>query len=249
MIIRPIKTRKFLPPKDDLWDLISSSITALEEESVVVITSKIVSISEGRCVKSGSVGKDELAKREAEFYLPRNEVPGKWLMHTLTKNQLIASAGIDKSNGGSFFILWPKNPQRSAKKIWGFLRKKYSVKTIGVVITDSHTVPLHRGLVGMCIGYFGFEPLRDYRGKKDIFGEELKMSQTNIPDSLASAAVFEMGEGNEQTPLAVISNLDSKIKFTGEGPATEKYNSFEVPVKEDLFYPFLKSVKWKRGKD
>ena len=243
MIIKPIKTRKFLPPRDDLWDLLSSSIKSLEEKSILVITSKLVSISEGRCIKT-DLGKDELAKKEADSYLPREYVPGEWFLHTLKNGHLIASSGIDKSNSNGYFILWPKNPQKSAEKIWKFLREKYSVKKIGVIISDSHSIPLHRGLVGMCIGFFGFIPLRDYRGKKDIFGNKLLMSQTNIPDSLSASAVFEMGEGSEQTPLAIITDLDSKVKFTKLKAENEP---FQVPFKEDLFYPFLKSVPWKKG--
>lgn len=234
-----------MPPKDDLWDLISGSIHSLEENSVVVITSKIVSIGEGRCVKIKDTDKDRLAEKEADYYLSRDLVPGKWLMHTLKNNLLIASAGIDKSNGQDYYILWPKNPQKSAEVIWKFLRKKYGLRNVGVILTDSHTVPLHRGLVGMCIGFYGFLPLRDYRGKKDIFGQELLMSQTNIPDSLSSAAVFEMGEGNEQTPIAIISDVD--LDFIGPIRSQKKFNSFQVPLKEDLFYPFLKSVKWRKG--
>ena len=245
MKIQVVKTRKFLPPKDNLWNLISKNIKSLEEKSILVITSKVVSISEGRCVKiTPQTDRDELAKKEAQLFLPRDFVPGKWFLHTIKNNLLVASAGIDKSNAGDYFILWPENPGKSAKKIHGFLSKKYKVKNIGVIITDSHSVPLHRGLVGIAISYFGFQPLRDYRGKKDIFGNKLLMSQTNIPDSLAAAAVFSMGEGAEQTPIAIISDIESKVKFVeGNG----RGESFEVPFKKDLFYPFLKSVKWKKG--
>lgn len=246
MKVVTIKTRKFLPPRDDLFNLLKSSIPSLQENSVLVVTSKIVSIGEGRCIKSSSIDRDELAKKEAEFYLPRDFVPGKWFLHTLKNNLLIASSGIDKSNAGDYFVLWPENPTKSAKKIWEFIRTKFKVKNLGVIITDSHSIPLHRGLVGMAIAYFGFNPLRDYRGKKDIFGRELLMSQTNIPDSLAAAAVFTMGEGSEQTPICLISDLGQSVEFM-DLPLADGTETFEVPLKKDLFYPFLKSVPWKKG--
>ncbi|OGE38998.1 hypothetical protein A3F00_01790 [Candidatus Daviesbacteria bacterium RIFCSPHIGHO2_12_FULL_37_11] len=271
MKIQVVKTRKFLPPKDDLRELILKSIKKLEENAILVITSKVVSISEGNCIRAANnVNRDELAKKESELYLPRKNVPGEWFLHTIKNNHLIASAGIDKSNAGNYYILWPKSPYKSAEKLWNFLRKSYKVKNLGVIITDSHSVPFHRGLVGMSIAHFGFEPLRDYRGEKDIFGNELLMSQANIPDSLAAASVFSMGEGAEQTPIAIISDINGKIKFDDYDIAALKRHpglvsgsrnmmlkqvqhdsdsseSYEVPFKKDLFYPFLRSVKWKKG--
>jgi len=43
-----------------------------------------------------------------------------------TYNGLVcANAGVDESNGAGYFILWPKDPQKSAKKIWQFFKKKF----------------------------------------------------------------------------------------------------------------------------
>ena len=50
MIIKTVKTRILKPPKDDLLEVISQSIKSLPEKSIVVITSKVVSIWQGRCV-------------------------------------------------------------------------------------------------------------------------------------------------------------------------------------------------------
>ena len=265
MIIKAIKTRKFLPPKDDLWEFLSSNIKSLKENTVVAITSKVVSIGEGRSVKiekiSGGAGrasganraggagraKDELAMMEADKYIPRENSPGGWILHTLKNNMLIASAGVDESNGANYFILWPKDPQSSSKKIWQFLRKKFNVKNLGVIITDSRLVPLRRGVVGIAIGFFGFKPLKDYRGKKDIFGREFKMETSNIPDSLATAAVLEMGEGSERQPIAIITNIPDLEFIDKEFKPKNIDDSFEIPEKEDMFYPFLSAVNWKKG--
>lgn len=246
MIIKAIRTRKFQPPKDDLWELLEN-IKGLEEKTIVAVTSKIVSIGEGRCIPHAQVKKDELIISQADKYIPRSLSPNMWIVHTIKNNLLIASAGIDESNGNGYYILWPKNPQESAKRIWHHLRKKFKVKNLGVIITDSHCIPMRRGLVGISIAYFGFNPLRDYRGKKDIFGRELAISLTDIPDSLASASVLEMGEGSEQTPIALITDLPY-VHFTLR-PYVSKtpYSSFIIPPKEDLFYPFLSSVRWKKG--
>lgn len=247
MEVRAIKTRKFLPPRDNLWDLLSA-IKLLKENSVVAVTSKVVSIGEGRCISLEKFpNKDELVIKETDYYLPRDLAPHGLVMHTIKNNTFIASAGVDESNGNNFYILWPKNPQNWARKIWRFLRKKFKVDNLGVIITDSRLVPLRRGVVGLCLGYFGFKPLRDYRGKKDIFGRKFKMETSNLPDSLATAAVLEMGEGSEQTPIAIIRDIPY-IEFTKSLTKTiSPFYSFQIPPKEDIFYPLLSSVKWKKG--
>lgn len=246
MIVKAIKTRKFLPPQDNLWDLLSV-IKELEENSVVAVTSKVVAISEGRCVLFFKTTKDELAVKEADKYIPREMSPGGWILHTIKNNMLIASGGVDESNGSGYYILWPKNPQQSVKKIWLFLRKKFKVQNLGVIITDSRLVPLRRGVVGIAIAYYGFKPLKDYRGKKDIFGRVFKMETSNLPDSLATAAVVVMGEGAETQPIAIIKNCPGVEFIQHEFKPKTLDDSFEIPEKEDMFYPFLSSVKWEKG--
>lgn len=249
MIIKPVKTRKFRPPRDDLEELLTSSLPQLSENTVVAVASKIVSIGEGRCISRDRIkDKDKLIIEEADKYLPRDQVPGRWVMHTLKNNIFIPSAGIDESNANGYYILWPKNPTKSAQKIGQFLRKKYRLKNLGVIITDSHSVPLRRGVLGISLAHWGFEPIRDYRGTKDIFGKKLVFSQTNLPDGLAAAAVVVMGEGQEQTPLVIITDL-AGLKFISRpfrprGP----FSSFVVKLQEDMYRPFLYAVKWRKGR-
>lgn len=240
MIVRAIKTRKFLPPKDNLSDLVSC-IKELKENSVVAVTSKVVSICEGRCVDMNKATKDELVIKEADKYLPKYMSPFGFIFHTIKNNLLVASSGIDESNGANFYILWPKDPYSSAKRIWQTLRKKFKIKNLGIIITDSRLIPFRRGVVGIAISYYGFEPVKNYIGKKDLFGREFVMETSNLPDSLATTAVLDMGEGSESQPIAIISDV-SEIKFT-----SKQDKSLEVNEKEDIFYPFLSSVKWLKG--
>lgn len=246
MIVKAIKTRKFLPPKDNLWDLLDT-IRELKENSIVAVTSKVVAIVEGRCIPFDKITKDDLAIKEADKYIPRELSPSGHILHTIKNNMLVASSGVDESNGANFYTLWPKDPQRSAKKIWEFLRKKFKVKNLGVVITDSRLIPLRRGVVGIAIGFFGFKPLRDYRQTKDIFGREFKMETSDLPDSLATAAVLEMGEGAETQPIAIITDIPYIEFIDKDFRPKSADDAFEIPEKEDMFYPFLSSVKWKKG--
>ena len=246
MIVKSVKTRKFLPPKDDLLSLIKESFSKvnLKEKSIIVVTSKVVSIWQGRCIKKNDkVNKDELVKQEADFYLDKEAGPDQLVMLTIKDDILIPTAGIDESNANGYYILWPKDPFLAAKKIHSFVKKVFKLKQFGIIISDSHTTPQRNGIVGIGMSYYGFYPLRDYRGTKDIFGRTLKMTQANIVDSLATAAVFEMGEGAEQTPIAIIEDIKG-IKF---GDFSDR-ELLVVSKERDIYAPILKSVKWKSKK-
>jgi len=247
MLIQAIKTRLFMPPKDDLFSLIKESFpdVNLKEKTMIVLASKIVSIWQGRCVKIDSIeNKDDLIKKEADLYLDRDKVPQGYVMLTVKNNILIPAAGIDESNGNGYFILWPKNPFQAAKQIYNFIKENYHLNNFGIIIADSHCTPSRRGTTGISIAYYGFHPLKDYRGTKDIFGREMKMSQSNIVDSLAATAVFAMGEGNEQTPIAIIEDIDF-IKFEEYNPSAS--NPLEIDRDDDIYAPLLKAIKWRRG--
>lgn len=247
MKVTAIKTRKFLPPKDDLFSLIKESFynVKLKERSVIVITSKVVSISEGRCIKiEDKTKKAELIKKEADFYIDKNKISGKISTLTIKDNILISSAGIDEGNGNGYYILWPKNPFLSVKKVYKFIKKKYSLKNFAVIISDSRRTPLREGILGVGLSYYGLEPLRDYRGKKDIFGRRINFSQTNIVDSLAAAAVFAMGEGDEQTPFAIIEDIKD-LRFVNKD--FSKNDVLKTSIEEDKYNFFLQSNIWKKG--
>lgn len=247
MKITPIKTGIFFLPKGVLWNFLSQNIGGLRENSIVCIASKIVSIGEGRIILKKKVkSKDKLIISQSEKYLPRAFVPGRWVTHTISNGLFMPSAGIDESNASGYYVLWPKDPYKSAKKIWSFLRNRFKINNLGVVICDSHSLPMRRGLLGISIAHWGFKPLRDYRGTKDLFGRKLNISQTNIPDSLAASAVFAMGEGSEQTPIVIIE--DTGVQFTKRRVEPRRpYSTFEVPMNEDFYKPFLEGVSWKKG--
>ena len=247
MIIHPIKTRALIPPKDDLLDAIRRSITSIKEETVLVITSKVVSIHQGRCVPMRAApDKDALIIQEAEKYLPRDVVPGKWIMHTIKEKIFIPTAGIDESNANEHYILWPEHPRKTAYDLWKELRNIYGIKKFGVIITDSHTIPLRRGVVGIALAFYGFNPLKDYRGTADIFGRTMQITLLDIVDSIATAAVAVMGEGNECTPLATVQD-NPLVFFEHTVSIDDCYRELDIDEKEDLYYPFLSSVPWQKG--
>ena len=247
MIVKAIKTRPLIPPQDNLLSALKESFLGFQfkENSIIAVTSKVVSIWEGNCIKmDGKINKDEIVKGQADFYLDRKEVPKGYVVLTIKDNILIPSAGIDESNANGHYILWPKNPLLSAKKIHKFFAKEYKIKNLGVIITDSHCVPQRSGTMGIALAYYGFLPVKDYRGKKDIFGREMKVSISNMADSLAVSAVLVMGEGSEQTPVAVIENINF-IQFKKDN--NKRKDLLKIAPENDIYFPVLKNIKWKKG--
>ena len=232
MEIKAIKTRIF-QEKEDLFSFILEYVKKIPENSVLVITSKIVALAEGRTVEyKNQLQKTKLIKQESEFSLKTKTV---WL--TIKDGMVLANAGIDESNAKGKLILLPKDSFQSADLIRKKLKKIFKVKKLGVLITDSRIFPLRAGVVGIALSYAGFQGLKNYIGKKDIFDRVLKMSKTDIADSLATSAVLCMGEGKEQQPLALISN--APIEFL------EKINKKELIInpKDDLYLPLFGKLK------
>ncbi len=245
MEILPIQLHAMVPPQDDLLAKILASSLKLQDNDVLAISSKVVSIDEGRCVPAQTANKVDLMHQEAQLYTQPKHTERWGYLFTITHGVLGGSAGIDLSNGNDHFILWPKDPMASAERLRKELLKAYKIKKLGVVITDSTSRPLRRGAMGMALSWSGFEPLYDYRGTKDIFGRPIKVEQANLVDGLAAAAVLVMGEGAEQTPLALMRGVPEKVwksRKTKRG-----WNKFIVPLKDDLFAPFFATAKWKKG--
>lgn len=228
MIIRPIKTRVF-QESDDLLAFIADYFKKLPEKSVVVVTSKIVALGEKRTAIAKNIQtKEKLIRRESELAISTKYV---WL--TIKDGMVMASAGIDESNANGKLILLPKDSFKTARFLRKKLQRKYGVKHLGVLVTDSRTVPLRAGVTGVALGYAGFRGIRDYRGTPDIFGRKFKFSRTNVPDSLATAAVFVMGEGNEQQPLALIEK--APIKFCDKIRRKELH----IDIQDDMYQPLF----------
>ena len=241
MEIKPIKTRKVIPPKDEIWDILDEVAKMIGEGNIVAVTSKIVSIHEGRSIKEeDEPDRDKLAKKEAQYWLDREIVPGRHVMHTISCNSWVSSAGIDHSNTNGYWVMYPKDPFKSAESIYKYLSGKSGVKKLGVIITDSHCQPLRRGTVGFALSYWGFNPLRDYIGTPDIFGHNLRVTKMDVADALGTTATFVMGEGIEQTPIAIISGVEESIEFIDGAPPIAEHM---VKPEEDLFKPFYSIFK------
>jgi coenzyme F420-0:L-glutamate ligase len=229
MNVHPVKTRVF-KEGEDLEAFIVEHVPAIADGTVLVVTSKIVALAEGR---TGAVeDREKIIEAESEFVLRTKHT---WL--TIKDGTIMASAGVDESNGDGKLVLLPKDSFAAAEKLRAELIARYDLRNLGVVITDSRLLPLRAGIVGVALGYAGFKGVRDYRGTPDIFGRELKLARTDIADGLATAAVLEMGEGAEQQPLGVIT--DAPVEYV----ETVERDELHIDIEDDLYKPLFDTLK------
>ncbi|MES3037342.1 MAG: coenzyme F420-0:L-glutamate ligase [Bdellovibrionota bacterium] len=231
LVVYPVKTSIFRD--GNLADFIIREVpkNLIQERMVLAVTSKIMSLAEGRLFPHGEIEKVDLVKKEADTFL--GEI-GYGCFLTIKEGLLIPSAGIDESNSETgHYILYPQDPFASTEKLWKSLREAWGLKNLGIVLTDSHTTPLRRGVSGISLAHWGFKALRRMVGSKDLFGRELLMTNMNLADGLATSAVMMMGEGAECCPLAIIKGFDLEFCET-----TDK-DELRIPLAEDLYSPLL----------
>lgn len=248
MLVNAYKTHK-IQPHEDLFKILDKYLSKLDEKSIVVITSKIVSLTEGHVVKNdGRTEKHDLAKKESQYYLG-DEYPAPYgHLITIKNDILIPSAGIDESNSNGYFVLYPEDLQETANSIWRYLRKKHQLKELGIIISDSHTTPLRWGVTGIGLSWCGFKSMNNLVGSDDLFGRKLISTQASVLDGITAAAVVVMGEGAEQTPLAVVSNV-TFVSFQDREPTQKELDAIKITKEKDIYGPLLTSVKWEKGGD
>jgi coenzyme F420-0:L-glutamate ligase len=220
MEIFPIK----IPKKEvgfDLFETIVKSKFHFQADDIVVISSKFVSMSERALIDLKNVRVSRRAKtlaskfkiddKVAQVTLDESDyvvsgIPGFLL--TINDGMIAPNAGIDMSNcPQGKIVLYPKDSFKSANDLRKKFLKKYGIK-IGIVISDSRLMPTRIGCTGIAVGVSGFNPVDDERGKKDLYGRKLKVTFKATADSLATMAVFVMGESNESIPMVVIRGAD-----------------------------------------
>jgi coenzyme F420-0:L-glutamate ligase/coenzyme F420-1:gamma-L-glutamate ligase len=206
---------------DDIARILSEQ-TKLTEHDIVVISSTIVSKSEGRIVPMDSVKATQraigIAKRNdndprfIQAVLDESEevlLVSPFLLVRTKHGSICVNAGIDHSNveGGENILLLPEDPDKSARKLKESILK-YTGKNISVIITDTNGRAFRIGQTGAAIGIAGIKAMRDWRGTKDLFGRVLEVKNEAIVDEIAGFANILMGEGNGGTPIVIIRGLD-----------------------------------------
>ena len=208
-----------ITPGADLATLIVDATQArpLADGDVVVVTHKIVSKAEGQLVDLRTVTPSALAVRIAEQFgkdarqvevVLRESVRivrmERGIIISETRHGLIcANAAVDASNvAGETVCLLPRDPDASAARIRAGLRERTGAD-VAVIISDSFGRPWRNGIINIAIGVAGMQPLTDYRGQTDPFGNDLRITVIAVADELACASELVMGKV-ENVPVAVI---------------------------------------------
>jgi len=218
----------------------------IEDGDVIAVTQKIFSKAEKRVTRL----KDVVPSKKAEEIARITGKSPKFVELVLkeTKKILKASrevllvedkrglicinAGIDKSNveGRGNFVLLPENPDESAQKCRMEIGK-LTGKNVAVITCDTYSRPFRRGQVNFAIGVAGIKPFKDYRGKKDLFGQVLKVKNVAVIDEIAAAAELLMGQAKEATPVVIFKGVNEVLEFCEKCSINELHISSE----EDLF--------------
>jgi coenzyme F420-0:L-glutamate ligase/coenzyme F420-1:gamma-L-glutamate ligase len=216
------------------------------EGDVLVLAQKIVSKAEGRrvdlaTVQPGARARDlaeEVQKdpRLVELILAESrrvvrKRPGVLIVEHHS-GFVMANAGIDQSNvdGSDVALLLPSDPDASAERLRAELGRRCGMAP-AVVINDSFGRPWRRGSVGVALGCAGFPALADLRGRSDLFGRVLRVTEVGLADELASAASLLMGQGAEGRPIVVVRGVMSSREGLPHRPALDVVR----PAAEDLF--------------
>jgi coenzyme F420-0:L-glutamate ligase/coenzyme F420-1:gamma-L-glutamate ligase len=202
---------------DDLVTLFLDALAASGEElahhDLIVVTSKIVSKSEGQVVAFDGTEEHKVALVESEStrILRRRGA----LRITETRHGFInANAGIDLSNTDvGTAVLLPKDPDRSARRFRAEVRRRCDIE-IAVVVTDTFGRVWRNGVTDVALGSAGLKPILDLRGTTDANGRMLEATEVAIVDEVAGTANLVLGKA-QGTPFALLRGLDDS--YFGEG--------------------------------
>ncbi len=206
---------------DDLVTLIIDSLEsageALRENDLVIVTSKVVSKSEGQVVTFDGTDEHKVAIVESES---RRVLRRRGSLRiTETHHGFInANAGVDLSNADDgTAILLPKDPDRSARRFRGELARRLGVD-VAVLITDTFGRVWRQGVTDVALGSSGLRPVLDLRGTHDATGRLLEATEVAIADEIAGAANLVLHK-SAATPFALVRGLDPS--FFGPGSVSE----------------------------
>lgn len=252
LTLTPLQNIPLIRRDDNLADIVVNVLQenkiSLQDGDIFVFAQKIVSKAEGRAVNLATVTPSqratELAKqtekdaRVVELILQEsNEVLRTRVGAIIVEHKLgfvCANAGIDHSNVAGlgdaveeWVLLLPAEPDRSAEKMRAAIKSKTG-KQVGVLIIDSHGRAWRNGTVGVAIGVAGIPGLEDLRGRPDLFGYTLQVTQVGVADELAAAASLMMGQAAEGTPVVHVRGFPYPLR---EGKLKELIR----PKEQDLF--------------
>lgn len=217
---------------ETIVDALASGGEMLQDGDVLAISSKYAAISEGRVVDLDDVLVSPQAAYVAERYVMNPQLTqlvleeadhvfggithdfnGTQVGFLLTYKDGIISpnAGLDRSNiPEGQVVLFPVAPYVTAANVRQAMKARLGVD-IGVILTDSWLMPGRSGTSGVALSTAGFKPVEDERGKIDLFGNPMQVTQRGVADAICVCAQMVMGETAEATPFAIVRNTGVEL--------------------------------------
>ncbi len=207
LTVLPVTGIGEVPSGVELGALLAEELAGgVHDGDVLVVTQKIVSKAEGRLVAIDAddpAAKLRLVEQESVRVLRRR---GDLLITETTHGFVCANAGVDLSNvAEGTAALLPVDPDRSARRIRGELRRRLGVE-VGVIVSDTFGRTWRRGVTDVAIGCAGVAAVVDLRGTTDAGGRELVATEVCVADELAAAAELVMGK-DRHVPVAIVRGV------------------------------------------
>lgn len=219
-------------PGDDLAALIADAEPELRDGDVVVVTSKVVSKAEGR-VAHGAPGYDPEQLRAEAIAAETVRVVarrGDTRIVQTAHGFVLAAAGVDESNTrDGTVVLLPRDPDSSARELRADLRARLGV-SVAVVVSDTFGRPWRAGQTDVAVGAAGLTVVDDHRGRADMYGRELSITEVAVVDEAAAAADLVKGKSSG-VPVAVVRGLACHVG-TDDGPGVR---ALVRPAELDMF--------------
>lgn len=195
---------------DDIAELIAAAEPGLADGDIVVVTSKIVSKSEGRVARTD---RDAAIDAETVRVVARR---GRTRIVEDRRGLVLAAAGVDASNTEpGTVVLLPEDPDASARAIRAGLRERLGVNA-GVIVSDTLGRAWRTGQIDTAIGAAGVTPITDLKGRADRFGNVLEVTEPAVADEVAGLGDLVKGK-LDHVPVAVVRGLDALVR-ADDGP-------------------------------
>lgn len=221
VIARALRVDDEVKKGDSIPNLVLASMKSqnlnIREGDILVISSKIVSKSEGRVVggedvqvscEADSIAKRnafdpvhvELALRDAVDILRSDTV----LITEIQSGLVCNFSGVDRSNTQEgTYVLLPIDPDGSAEEIRLRIEESEGC-SIAVILSDTQGRPWRKGSINVAIGCSGISPFKHNRGKRDLHGRILKRSTVCQVDEICALAENLMGQADQRIPAVLV---------------------------------------------
>lgn len=220
MKILPLCTRIF--ERGDNLALEIAQTGLIASNDILVVSSKVVAVTEGSAIKLSELLPSSEAKNLAEksglspafvelilqeTKRMNGEIHGCCPHAILTSLRpdgmkkgriLCPNAGADLSNAeDGFAIPWPKDPVGAAKKL-------HDALGIPIIISDSCCHAGRLGVTAFALTVAGIDPIISKVEERDLYGKKLRITQEAVADQLSTAGNAVMGNAAECVPAAII---------------------------------------------